>query len=253
MAFTIKELREQLKLPNCLTTWREDDFVGIPEAVSKLQRPRKRLTELMLKSLNEQHSQFKTCDKYFRPIFFRSPHKFLIDNNQVNGIELTCNKLIGDNIEDQKCVATESKEIIQCSLAFRSIGYKSIKADDSLCFGSSGCVINENGRVLDDKTSELGKLYVAGWLGTGPVGVIIHTMGNAFQVAKNISHDLHNCTSSKEGFQGVQNILNKVTAPVITWQGWEKIDKYEVEHGKKLGKPREKLTCINTMLEVALK
>lgn len=29
VAFTIKELREMLKLPNCATIWREQDFEGI--------------------------------------------------------------------------------------------------------------------------------------------------------------------------------------------------------------------------------
>ncbi|XP_047514116.1 NADPH:adrenodoxin oxidoreductase, mitochondrial [Pieris napi] len=251
VAFTIKELREQLKLPNCLTIWRKEDFEGVAEAVVNLQRPRKRLTELMLKSLDNQSSQPGSYENYFRPIFFRSPHKFLVHNGQVSGIELICNKLFGDNIENQRCIATENIETIDCGLVFRSIGYKIIKADNGLSFGTSGCVVNENGRVIDNKGREFGRLYVAGWLGTGPVGVIIHTMGNAFQVAINICHDLKNCESSKDGFEGLKNILKNVNSPVITWQGWEKINRFEIELGKKFGKPREKLTCISKMLEVA--
>ncbi|XP_038208527.1 NADPH:adrenodoxin oxidoreductase, mitochondrial isoform X1 [Zerene cesonia] len=253
VAFTIKELREQLKLSNCKTIWRENDFIGVEEIVNDLQRPRKRLTELMLKSLKEQKSQ--ACDsneKSFRPIFFRSPNKFLVDNACVNGIELICNKLLGDKLEDQKCVATEDKEILNCSLVFRSIGYKSIKADESLVFNTSGCVRNENGRIIEDQSSEeLAKLYVAGWLGTGPAGVIIHTMSNAFQVAKNICSDLQTGTRCrKDGFDGVKKYLN---IPIVDWNGWEKIDEYEVNQGKKSGKPREKVTCINKMLDIATK
>ncbi|XP_045502365.1 NADPH:adrenodoxin oxidoreductase, mitochondrial [Colias croceus] len=253
VAFTIKELREQLKLKNCQTIWRENDFIGVEDVVNNLQRPRKRLTELMLKSLKEQKSQ--TCsahEKTFRPIFFRSPNKFLVNNGSVSGIELTCNKLVGDKLEDQKCVATEDKEILNCNLVFRSIGYKSIKADEALVFNSSGCVSNENGRVIEDHTTEeLAKLYVAGWLGTGPAGVIIHTMSNAFQVAKNICSDLQTGTGShRDGFDGVRKHLN---IPIVDWNGWEKIDKYEVDQGKKSDKPREKVTCINKMLDIATK
>ncbi|XP_047543132.1 NADPH:adrenodoxin oxidoreductase, mitochondrial isoform X2 [Vanessa atalanta] len=243
VAFTIKELREQIKLKNCATVWRENDFAGVAEAVKDLQRPKKRLIELMLKSLNENDDISGENEKSFKPIFFRSPKKFLVNSeNYLSGIELIVNKLKGDRIEDQKCIPTNETEILNCSLAFRSIGYKSIKVVEDLPFSANGVVINENGRVSNNEDSEIAKLYVAGWLGTGPVGVILHTMSNAFQVAKLICEDLkkHN-NYNKDGFAGVKNDINK-NIPVIDWSGWEKIDKYECDEGKKLGKPREKLT-----------
>lgn len=252
VAFTIKELREQIKLKNCATIWRKNDFVAVADAVSSLPRPRKRLTELMLKSLNENDNAVSDNQKVFKPIFYRSPKKFLVNSEKhLQGIELTCNTLTGDKIEEQKCVPTDDSEILNCSLAFRSIGYKSIQVDKDLPF-SNGVVINENGRVTSSDASNLAKLYVAGWLGTGPVGVILHTMGNAFQVAKLICEDLKKQDNyNKGGFLEVKSIINERT-PVIDWSGWEKIDKYETEEGKKLGKPREKITYVEKMIQVAL-
>lgn len=254
VAFTIKELREQVKLKNCTTVWRKEDFVGVEDAVTKLQRPRKRLTELMLSSLQESTLQSNNNYPIFRPIFYRSPLKFLINKQRsLVGIELSCNKLIGDSIEEQKCIATEETELLNCSLAFRSIGYKSIKVDDDLNF-CNGVVANDKGRIIDNKGSDEARLYVAGWLGTGPVGVILHTMSNAFQVAKIMSQDLQeseqNCT--KGGFEQLKKDVLKTRSPVVDWNGWEKIDAYEIEQGKKLGKPREKLTTIEKMIEVAM-
>ena len=243
-----------MKLKNCATAWRQEDFVGVEDAVSKLQRPRKRLTELMLSSLNESTQQANSNHPIFRPIFFRSPLKFLINKQRsLVGIELSCNKLIGDSIEKQKCISTDEKEVLNCSLAFRSIGYKSIKVDDDLTF-SNGVVPNDKGRIIDNNASDKARLYVAGWLGTGPVGVILHTMGNAFQVAKLMSEDLqrNNQNSPKGGFEQLKKDVLKTKSPVIDWNGWEKIDAYEIEAGKKLGKPREKLTTIEKMIEVAL-
>lgn len=181
-----------------------------------------------------------------------SPKKFLVNSEKhLQGIELTCNTLTGDKIEEQKCVPTDDSEILNCSLAFRSIGYKSIQVDKDLPF-SNGVVINENGRVTSSDVSNLAKLYVAGWLGTGPVGVILHTMGNAFQVAKLICEDLKKQDNyNRGGFLEVKSIINERT-PVIDWSGWEKIDKYETEEGKKLGKPREKITYVEKMIQVAL-
>ncbi|KAG6447609.1 hypothetical protein O3G_MSEX005065 [Manduca sexta] len=251
VAFTIKELREQLKLKNCKTVWRELDFHNIDNIVQDLPRPRKRLTELMLKSLNEKQTVADSHDlKYFKPMFFRSPNKFLVnDQKQLIGLELTCNKLVGDKWENQKCVATEATENVYCGLAFRSIGYKSIKADNDLVF-KNGLVVNNKGCVVDNSPKDLAKLYVAGWLGTGPVGVILHTMGNAFQVAKTICEDLNSGAQCKNGFESIKNEIQSKTV-IIDWKGWEKIDKYEVDQGKKIGKPREKVCSIEKMVEIA--
>lgn len=251
VAFTIKELREQLKLRDCKTVWRPEDFQNVINEVPNLPRPRKRITELMLKSLNENETcSISNNTKMFKPIFFRSPKKFIInDKNNVTGIELTCNKLEGENWESQKCIPTDEIEVVNCGLVFRSIGYKSIKADEDVPF-SNGLVLNERGCVIDE-ANELGKLYVAGWLGTGPVGVILHTMGNAFQVAKTICDDLKNKADySKSGFAEFKDIVKDKT-DIVDWEGWQKIDKFEIEEGKKRGKPREKICSVEKMIEIA--
>lgn len=65
-AFTIKELREMLKLPNVDALWRADDFNCIHEQIEKLPRPRKRITELMIKSLSEERAN--SDNKKFLPV-----------------------------------------------------------------------------------------------------------------------------------------------------------------------------------------
>ncbi|KAL4720741.1 hypothetical protein ACJJTC_015247 [Scirpophaga incertulas] len=258
VAFTIKELREQLKLENCRTLWRKQDFKGVEEILVDLPRPRKRLTELMLKSLKEsQEIESKKSDcKYFKPIFFRTPKKFLASNdNVVNGIELHCTELVGEKLEDLKCVPNGDNEIIECNVAFRSIGYKSISVDKDIELTSHGILANEKGIVTDNNTLDhLGKLYVAGWLGTGPVGVILHTMGNAFQVAKLMCDELkmNANTSSKGGFNEISKIIQEKNNEIVDWKGWEKIDNYEIGQGKSKGKPREKVCTIKKMIEIAL-
>lgn len=251
VAFTIKELREQLKLKNCRTIWRDSDLEGVSDVVPTLQRPRKRLTELMLKSFNESNEQTNGEKNLLRPIFFRSPNKFMVDDKRnLTGIELICNNLVGEKFEEQRCVPTDEKEIINCGLAFRSIGYKSVKADDQLVF-ANGLVVNDGGCVVDN-SKDLAKLYVAGWLGTGPVGVILHTMGNAFQVAKTVCEDLKTMdyTYRRDGFEEVRKLISPFNSDIISWEHWEKIDKYEIEQGKAKGKPREKVCDVKKMIEI---
>jgi len=50
VAFTIKELREMVNLEGCRPQTNPTDFVGLREALPSLARPRKRLTELMVKT-----------------------------------------------------------------------------------------------------------------------------------------------------------------------------------------------------------
>ncbi|XP_022900453.2 NADPH:adrenodoxin oxidoreductase, mitochondrial [Onthophagus taurus] len=232
-AFTIKELREILKLPNCKTTWNLDDFVGVKDVICNLARPRRRLTELMLKSLSE--SDLNQKNKVFKPIFFRSPLK-INKNNVVLGV----NKLINN-----RAVLTDTKEIINCDLIITSIGYKSDQVDSDIPFDE------ENGvaKNIDGKINE--GLFTTGWLGTGPSGVILTTMSNSFGVAERISSEINSTRlKNKAGSDYILGLLKMRNVKVIFWEDWVKIDRYEQDEGKKLGKPREKVVDFNKILEI---
>ncbi|KAF7395613.1 hypothetical protein HZH68_009663 [Vespula germanica] len=242
-AFTIAELREILKLENCKTFWRGEDFIGINEIVPMLARPRKRLTELMLKSLNEQSANCTTVKKELHPIFLRSPIEFLGFKN-VEKIKLSVNKLEGDNINTQKAKPTDEIEEISCGIAFRSIGYKSVQIDKSIPFNNKKGCAKSVGKLKEN-------LYAAGWVATGPVGVILSTMTNAFEIASLISKEL-SIKENKPGSEDLHKVLNLKNIPTISYSGWEKIDQIERQRGKEMGKPREKIVDISEMLNIAL-
>ncbi|XP_061388312.1 NADPH:adrenodoxin oxidoreductase, mitochondrial-like, partial [Musca vetustissima] len=236
-------LREMLRLPNVSTHWRPDDFNGVSEAIEKLSRPRKRLTELMLKSLNEQPAQPK-CTKQFLPIFLRSP-KTLKEQELI----FTINEM-----QQDRAVATSSLESLPADLVLRSIGYKSSCADKELCFDArAGMVANVNGRVLknaNDTTSVDPGLYTAGWLATGPTGVILTTMNVAFSVAKTICDDVAaKKISTEDSRPGLMDLLKDKR--YVNWQAWERIDAEETKRGQAIGKPREKIVSVEDMLKVA--
>ena len=243
-AFTIAELREILKLESCRTYWRKDDFVNVKEAVGGLARPRKRLTELMLKHLEETPTNVAASAKELHPIFLRSPVEFL-GSGGISGIKLSINRLEGDDLSTQVAVPSGLFEDIPCGLAFRSIGYKSIQIDTSVPFDNkAGRIRTLTGKVGDN-------LYAAGWVATGPIGVILTTMTNAFHIGKLINKEL-SIIGDKAGSAGLRNILDKKGVPIVTYSDWKKIDKAERERGVELGKPREKITDIKKMLEIAL-
>lgn len=240
-AFSIKELRELLKIEDVDTIWRADDFSGVHEQIESLPRPRRRITELMIKSLNEA----KTNDdnKKFLPIFFRSPLRINGDSS-VESVDLTVTKLV-----DNKAVPTDKVENVPAQLVCRSIGYKSISVDEAINFDDKrGTVKNIDGRVLKRDSSEIDPgLYVSGWLATGPTGVILTTMNNSFLVAQTIINDIQSgvlkCDSVKPG-------LDPKNFRIVTWQDWEKIDAREIENGKKANKPREKILDVDEMMKI---
>lgn len=242
-AFTIKELREMLKLPNCTTRWRSSDFKGVEAYVSKLERPKKRITELMLKSLKDSSNDISKDSKIFKPIFYRSPIEFQGVEN-VQSLSTAVCTLLGDDLFKQTAVLTDERELFDCGLAITSIGYQSVPVDGDLPFNKeTGTLDNKNSKISDG-------VYTTGWVATGPTGVILTTMGNAFATADLILNDLNNILKeNKAGFDIIKTHLEG--HQIVSWQDWLKIDKFEVESGQKVGKSREKVVDIKKMLHIA--
>nr|CAD7456832.1 unnamed protein product [Timema tahoe] len=223
VAFTIKELREMVNLPECVTVMNPQEFVGVPEVIPSLARPRRRLTELLCKTA--------------------------LEPKVVGGIELIVNRLEGPDLVHQRAMPTDEVDTIECGLALRSIGYRSVKADPKIPFDDTrGRVRNSNGVI------EPG-LYSAGWLATGPMGVILSTMNNAFTVAQTIAKDFKDGVvdpiTEKSGFQHVCSLLKDKGVQWVSFSDWERIDQVEKERGARLGKPREKIVDIKEMLSIA--
>nr|CAH7749364.1 unnamed protein product [Callosobruchus chinensis] len=248
-AFTIKELREMLRLPGCSTIWRKEDFVDVSKHTSALKRPRKRITELMLQSVEE--SKAADGQKEFQPVFFRAPSKILGSNKVYVTTMILCKTILKgtsnteQEIQKMAAVGTEAEENIECSLVVPSIGYKAVPADPDVPFDfKKGVVMNSSYKVKKG-------LYVCGWLATGPRGVILNTMNGAFEAADVILKDItegHLTNEPKGGYDDVKKGLN---TQVVEWKDWLKIDKKEQEDGARLGKPREKITDIAEMLKIA--
>lgn len=241
-AFTIKELREMLKLPNVDALWRADDFNCIHEQIEKLPRPRKRITELMIKSLSEERAN--SDNKKFLPVFFRNPLQ-VNGNSRVESVDFNLTKLV-----DNKAVLTDKVESIPAQLVCRSIGYRSISVDTSINFDDKrGMVKNLEGRVLKRDSNEADPgLYVAGWLATGPSGVILTTMNSSFFVAQTIIQDIQ---SGALKFDTNKPGIHPKGQRIVTWRDWEKIDQREVQTGANANKPREKIVSVEEMMKVA--
>ncbi|XP_031424454.1 NADPH:adrenodoxin oxidoreductase, mitochondrial isoform X1 [Clupea harengus] len=250
VACTIKELREMVNLPGTQPDMLTDDFHGVNEALKDLPRPRKRLTELMLKALKEQAVKGAHRKWGFR--FLRSPLDVLpsADGTRAAAIRLALNKLEGSG-DEARAVPTGEVEEVPCGVIISSIGYKSLPIDSAVPFDPRKAIIpNTMGRV-----QETTGLYCSGWVKRGPTGVIATTMNDSFDTGRVLLQDLDSgaidLSEARLGAQGIAPLLEKRGVRPVSFSDWEKISGEEVRRGEAQGKPREKMLDVQEMLSVA--
>lgn len=182
-AFTIKELRELTKIKSIKCDISvEENFknLNIEQVLTKLSRPRKRLTEFMLKmTISSDTSVTKTL----KFAFLKTPVEILGDNDskKVTGVKFKRNEYNIDFIKSlekadsedilNKIPCTQIKdadaEILPADLVIRSIGFKNVSIDPDLPFDKkTGVILNDKGKV-DGKDG----LYCTGWIKRGPRGL----------------------------------------------------------------------------------
>ncbi|EDV27396.1 uncharacterized protein TRIADDRAFT_21502 [Trichoplax adhaerens] len=251
-AFTIKEFRELTKLPNCHGHLDKNVFTDLNSIIPDLARPRRRLTELMMKTaLSEKTAELcqQTGSQHWHMKFNRSPTEVLSSPNcrRVSGIRMEINKLEKTS-EAVRAVGSGKFEDLACGLVISSIGYKSIAIDENVPFDAvTGIIPNVKGRVVSKR------LYCSGWVKRGPIGVIASTMKDAFETAEMISEDMKQDnlpTSSCFGFEEIAKYLDQKGVRYVTFEDWNKIDAHEKYLGRMKNKPREKLTSVVEMLNV---
>lgn len=257
VACTIKELREMVNLPGTKPEMVAADFDGVAEALKDVPRPRKRLTELMLKTALEtpgekEQERRSKASRFWSFRFYRSPIAVLpdADGKRTAGIRLAINRLEGSG-EGARAVLTGEEEVVPCGLVISSIGYKSLPIDPAVPFDSNKAIVpNSMGRV-----QQAAGLYCSGWLKTGPTGVIATTMNNSFDTARSLVEDMDSgaldVSTAKPGSQSISALLETRGVKPVRFSDWEKIDQVETERGEAIGKPREKILSVEEMLKVA--
>jgi ferredoxin--NADP+ reductase len=125
----------------------------------------------------------------------------------------------------------------------------------------AGVIPNEGGRVRDpDSGEQLPGEYVVGWIKRGPSGVIGTNKKDAQETVDAILADLASQNGNAPAARheppepdpsAVEQLLRERQPRIVTYEGWEAIDRHERARGEPLGRPRVKLTSIERMLEVA--
>ncbi|KNC75968.1 hypothetical protein SARC_11518 [Sphaeroforma arctica JP610] len=233
--------------------------------LEKTDRPRKRMTELMMKQSVPAYAAGTDVDKNtkeFHIVFQRSPQEISVQDGVATGVTLQKMKLEGD-WRTAKAVPTGETETIDCQLILRSIGYKSLPIKGLPFDIVRGVVPNVGGYVADaddSATSEgsqggdkLARLYAAGWVKTGPVGVILSTMNAAFETADVIIEDFNSGRLTGKDLPKADSTIDELLGEkkVVSFDDWKRIEAEEIHRGQLLSKPFEKFTSTAEMLQWA--
>ncbi|KAI1377560.1 nucleotide-binding domain-containing protein [Hypoxylon crocopeplum] len=266
-AFTVKELRELMKLDR--VGFDDFDKSLIPDDIWELPRARRRLMEIMMKG---SETRMSVAEKSWSLDFCLSPVEFFgRPNGFVDGIVFEETSLASPFDESSSVTGTGENLTLFSSAVFRSIGYKSVALpgfdEAGISFNDKKGVIENDGmgrvlRVNDDETSpqnqqsHLPGVYCSGWVKRGPTGVIASTMADAFSTGDAIAMDWNSEApfingESSSGWEALRAGVEHGKCRVIRWEDWQKIDKAEKERGLLVGKEREKFTSTAEMLAAA--
>lgn len=250
-SFTIKEIRELINLKEVSFLNGAKDMYSSLLSRTSLQRPQKRLLELLAKQ-NPNQSAKKSWDIEYQ----LSPKSFDAKQDKLASITMTQNELKTEGGRTA-AIPTVNRVTIPAELAFTSIGYQSEAlpgmSEIGIVFDTTRHILpNTAGRVTSLDGIVAG-MYCAGWAKNGPIGVIASTMRDAFETADAITHDWNTTLPDRE-LDDIESVLSKLKTRVqiIDWEAWKRIEAIETQNGKECdpSRPARKIVDIDEMLKM---
>jgi len=178
--------------------------------------------------------------------FLRSPVAIL-GEERVEAIELVRNELV-----DGRAKPTEDRELIECGIVFRSVGYRGIPLP-GVPFDEGSCTVpNDGGRVRGPDGAVVTGAYCAGWIKRGPTGVIGTNKKDATETVALLLEDARGeRLGTGEPAEAMDALLEERGVAVVTQTGWQAIDAAERAAGEPQGRPRVKLAEWDALLGAA--
>ena len=180
-------------------------------------------------------------------------------DGRLGSVELVRNRLVPASGR-LRAEATEERQTVDAGLLFRAIGYRAVPLPDVPFDERSATIPNHAGRVLDPASGgALAGEYVVGWVKRGPSGVIGTNKKDAQETVDALVADLladngrrpPGHVPQSPDPDALEALLRSRQPDLVTYAGWELIDRHERSLGEPAGRPRVKLTTIEDLLHAA--
>ena len=249
VAFTLPELKE-------LAARDDIDIVIDPrdmEEDATLGPDASRGREQVVALLNELAVRpERGCDRRLVIRFMVSPVAFTGDE-RVGQVEIAHTVL--QHNADGVVVArpTGGREMLPADLVLTAIGYRGSALPGVPFDPIRGVIPNDRGRVIDPISGKARpREYVAGWIKRGPSGVIGTNKPDAHETVDALLHDMKVATPEPVlGGEVFGRLLRERCGHVVSYTEWERINAAEIARGEPAGRPRDKFSDIDDMIEVA--
>jgi ferredoxin/flavodoxin---NADP+ reductase len=188
--------------------------------------------------------------------FLRSPVEVLGDGDSgaTSGLRVVRNRIEPDDSGNLRAVATAEQQVIDCGLVLRSIGYRGRPLPSVPFDERRGLIRNDGGRVTDEDGQPLPGEYVVGWIKRGPSGVIGTNKKDATDTITKLVDDAERGRLNEplaSDPEAIDAWLRARVPALVSWAGWQTIDRHETSAGEPHGRPRVKLVRVPEMLAIA--
>jgi ferredoxin/flavodoxin---NADP+ reductase len=177
----------------------------------------------------------------------------ILGEQKVEGVRICRNELVEDESGALRPRPTEATEELDCGLVFRSIGYRGTPLEGLPFDERGGVVPNDRGRILVGDAPLRGE-YAVGWIKRGPTGIIGTNKRDAQETVDLLLEDLDSerlLDPADPDRDSLEALLAERKPGVVTYAGWEAIDRAEKAAGEPHGRPRVKLCSFDELLEAA--
>ncbi|KAF5350173.1 hypothetical protein D9756_009147 [Leucocoprinus leucothites] len=251
-AFTMKELRELINLPDSSMV-PIDPSILTPPPDLPLTRQQSRTLQLLGKG---SKNAFGSTPKTWSLDFYRSPTGITISPDDPSTAHLSLAHTMVDP-KTQRAVPTGESSTLPTSLVVTSLGFHG-EPTASFYDPGLGHLRTLGARVITNEGHGLRNVYASGWAATGAKGVLASTMINAYATANTVLGDVLPDREPEEPKELVEDVVlnpdpDLDAVPIEVEEGikdgkvtqymdWKKVDEEEIRRGQEIGKERERMS-----------
>jgi ferredoxin--NADP+ reductase len=185
--------------------------------------------------------------------FLRSPIEIQGDG-RVERIVIGRNRLERDESGRLGAIDTGEREIIECGLVLRSVGYRAVPLPEVPFDERYFILPNERGRVLGADGEPLPGVYAVGWIKRGPTGILGTNKRDAQETVDCLAADLASGALPQPpnpDRDWIDSLLGDRKSELVTVDGWRAIEALELRRGRDEQRPRVKLASRDELLAAA--
>lgn len=186
--------------------------------------------------------------------FLVSPVELVGEDEQLTAVRLQHNELYAADDGTPRPRATEDYSTEPAQLVFKAIGYRGVPIPGVPFHERWGIIPNRDGRVLDGADGAVvpGQ-YVVGWAKRGPTGLIGTNSPDSKLTVQAMLADLAGVDADELDAADdgrTAHLLGQRGVDFVTYEDWQRLDRYEIEQGQAKGKVRDKLSSVDEMMRV---